>query len=77
MKENVKKMTLHFHLIWTAWSILMVEPQINQLHKDGSVIDDVEVIKSVVDEMQSYYITYAKFRMELYFSWRKVLMPES
>lgn len=31
MKEDVKKMTLHFHLIWTSWSILMIEDQINQL----------------------------------------------
>jgi len=52
MKEDVKKMTLHFHLIWTTWSILMIEPQVNQLfNHDGQVIDDVEQIKSTIDEM--------------------------
>ena len=45
----------------------MIEDQINQLFEGGKVIDDVDQIKNVLREMQEYYITYAKFRMDLYF----------
>ena len=77
MKEQIMKMTLHFHLFWTSWSILMIEPQVNSLFEADKVTDDIEKIKATLDEMQSYYITYAKFRLELYFSWRQILLPES